>query len=187
MKTRHLPQRGYVDPKSLPTGPSGLPLCRHCLTTEVKRPRKTFCSDDCIHEWKVRTQSGYAAKWVLVRDCGVCSACGLDCVQLLQSLKVLRSQERLRILGQKVTHHCLILSGDATLPRLNERLDELGLVGGRRLLSKRLWDVDHIIPVSEGGGGCGLANLRTLCWRCHQNETTALAGRRALSRRSRTA
>ena len=35
--------------------------------------------------------------------------------------------------------------------------------GGR----KHLWDADHILPVAEGGGECGLENLRTLCLRCH--------------------
>ena len=43
------------------------------------------------------------------------------------------------------------------------------------------WHADHIVPVSEGGGACDLSNLRTLCWRCHRAETTAL--RRRLYRR----
>ncbi len=25
------------------------------------------------------------------------------------------------------------------------------------------WEVDHVVPVVEGGGECGLDNLRTLC------------------------
>ena len=29
------------------------------------------------------------------------------------------------------------------------------------------WEADHIIPVSEGGGLCGLDGYRTLCWICH--------------------
>lgn len=28
-------------------------------------------------------------------------------------------------------------------------------------------EVDHIIPVSEGGGSCGLENVQVLCERCH--------------------
>ncbi len=183
MKTRHQPGRGFADPSKLPTGPTGLPCCRYC-GTEVKRPRKTFCSDDCIHEWKIRSQPGYAAKYVLERDCGVCRQCGLDCIVLLQELKRLRASERLRIFGAESTHVVEILAGDATaLPYLTERLDQLGLTGARRRLTQRLWDVDHIKPVSEGGGACGLDNLRTLCWRCHVKETTKLAGRRASSRR----
>ena len=29
------------------------------------------------------------------------------------------------------------------------------------------WEADHIIPVSEGGGLCGLDGYRTLCKLCH--------------------
>lgn len=45
------------------------------------------------------------------------------------------------------------------------------------------WHMDHIIPVVEGGGSCGLENLRTLCVPCHKQETAKLAGRRAEARR----
>ena len=45
------------------------------------------------------------------------------------------------------------------------------------------WEADHIVPVVEGGGSCGLENIRTLCIPCHRRETAALAGRRAARRR----
>ena len=44
------------------------------------------------------------------------------------------------------------------------------------------WEADHIIPVIEGGGECGLENYRTLCLPCHKKETAALAKRRAQRR-----
>jgi 5-methylcytosine-specific restriction endonuclease McrA len=50
-----------------------------------------------------------------------------------------------------------------------------------------LWEMDHIVPVVEGGGGCGLGNLRTLCLACHRAETAELARRRARKRREATA
>jgi hypothetical protein len=31
-----------------------------------------------------------------------------------------------------------------------------------------LWDADHIVPVKDGGGLCGLDNMRTLCISCHK-------------------
>ncbi len=40
------------------------------------------------------------------------------------------------------------------------------------------WDADHIIPVCEGGGECGLDNYRTLCHKCHKQVTGELAARR---------
>ena len=39
-------------------------------------------------------------------------------------------------------------------------------------------EIDHIIPVVEGGGCCGLDNLRTLCTQCHREETNKLMQRR---------
>lgn len=33
------------------------------------------------------------------------------------------------------------------------------------------WHADHILPVWQGGGCCGLENLRTLCETCHERHT----------------
>jgi 5-methylcytosine-specific restriction endonuclease McrA len=43
---------------------------------------------------------------------------------------------------------------------------------------KSLWDADHIVPVSEGGGECDLSNMRTLCLKCHRAHTAELRERR---------
>jgi hypothetical protein len=40
------------------------------------------------------------------------------------------------------------------------------------------------VPVVEGGGACDLQNLRTLCTSCHNQETAALAARRAEARKA---
>ena len=45
------------------------------------------------------------------------------------------------------------------------------------------WEMDHIVPVCEGGGLCGLDGYRTLCIPCHKTETAELAARRAEARR----
>lgn len=45
------------------------------------------------------------------------------------------------------------------------------------------WQADHITPVVEGGGLCGLDGYRTLCMACHKVETKALAARRAEQKR----
>ncbi len=42
---------------------------------------------------------------------------------------------------------------------------------------RHLWDADHILPVAEGGGECDLANMRTLCLKCHRAATAELRDR----------
>jgi 5-methylcytosine-specific restriction endonuclease McrA len=46
------------------------------------------------------------------------------------------------------------------------------------------WEMDHVVPVIEGGGEVGLEGLRTLCCPCHRIETAKLAARRAEARRA---
>lgn len=33
------------------------------------------------------------------------------------------------------------------------------------------WQADHILPVEQGGGACGLENFQTLCEDCHKEKT----------------
>jgi 5-methylcytosine-specific restriction enzyme A len=54
---------------------------------------------------------------------------------------------------------------------------------GRR---KNLWDADHVVAVVEGGGECGLENLRTLCLKCHRTETANLTQRRRGTEKHKT-
>ena len=49
--------------------------------------------------------------------------------------------------------------------------------GFNRRMRKSLWDADHILPVTEGGGECDLDNIRTLCLRCHRTVTAQLRER----------
>ncbi len=49
--------------------------------------------------------------------------------------------------------------------------------------SRSLWDADHIKPVAEGGGLCGLDNYQTLCQACHKAKTAEQARRKAAARR----
>ena len=41
-------------------------------------------------------------------------------------------------------------------------------------MRQHLWDADHILPVSKGGGECDLSNMRTLCLKCHRAATAGL-------------
>lgn len=176
MSTCRIPaEAGFVAISKMPRGPRGFPLCRKC-GAECRTARNTFCSGECVHEWKLRTQPGYAATHVLERDAGVCALCRLDTLAVLRELKALRTAQ----LGD---------GWDRTLPfeldgPLGARCDEIGLPPHLRHLTRRLWEMDHTTPVVEGGGSCGLENLRTLCWACHRAATAALAKRRAAARKA---
>ena len=40
------------------------------------------------------------------------------------------------------------------------------------------WEADHIVPVADGGGECGLDNYRLLCRPCHVQVTLTWRARR---------
>jgi hypothetical protein len=150
----------------------------------VPYPRRSFCSDECVHEWKITTSPVYAAEQVFVRDAGVCALCQTDCPALLAELKKLRTDERRRQYGEQATW---IPGGwvyDAKLPAFQARCDDLRLSRHLRNLTRRLWEMDHVVPVVEGGGSAPLQGLRTLCFRCHRRETAALRGRLAAKRQA---
>lgn len=103
--------------------------CRWCKGP-VKPPRRTFCSDACVHEYLLRSNPRYLRQKVWERDRGICALCGVDTTQLEPPGRL-----------------------------------------------QHTWEVDHIVPVAEGGGECGLDNVRTLCIPCHRKVTAELRRR----------
>jgi 5-methylcytosine-specific restriction endonuclease McrA len=140
---------GWAKAADLTKGASGYALCRWC-GLETRPPRRTFCSDYCVHEWKLRTSPAYLRECLLRRDHGVCAVCTIDTIKEWNRIRRLRWDKRLLVLE--------------------------GWGAGRR---KSLWDADHIVPVAEGGGECDLENLRTLCLKCHRQATADLRARLA--------
>jgi len=140
---------GWVRTAELERGAAGRPLCRWCHAETPPR-RRTFCSDACVHEWKLRTDPGYLREQVFKRDAGVCAQCGINTVHLRKEMRRLDYAARKKF------------------------LKEWGLAEKSR---KSLWDADHIVPVAEGGGQCDLTNMRTLCLKCHRVVTAALRER----------
>jgi 5-methylcytosine-specific restriction endonuclease McrA len=120
---------------------AGHPICRWCGTL-VQPPRRTFCGDGCVHEWKLRSNPGYVRRQVWKRDAGVCRICGFDV------RKAERAWKRERPPG-----------GDRAARR-------------RWRASRPTWAADHILPVADGGGECGLENYRLLCTPCHAAVTS---------------
>lgn len=149
---------GHVRRADLTTGPSGRPLCRWCELEIVAKRRRTFCSDYCVHQWRLRTNPGYLRDQVFARDRGRCAVCQIDSVGAYAALK--RARGPVRAAG-------------------------LRLYGMKSIASRRsLWDADHILPVAEGGGQCDLDNIRTLCLLCHREATARLRSRLRSSKNS---
>jgi hypothetical protein len=187
--TRRLRNSGFVDPRSLARGPNGRALCRRC-STEVPQRRRTFCSAACVHEWRLRSDPGYARRAVEQRDAAVCAACGLDT----------------RALDRDLRGALVAMTGDAEWTRTHRVWEDGVLVrrfrrplhralrarGARPALralealglqaDRSFWEADHVVAVIEGGGLCGLDNLRTLCRPCHRAATRALRARRSTQR-----
>jgi 5-methylcytosine-specific restriction endonuclease McrA len=151
--TRTMPG-GWADRALLPKGSNGRSLCRWC-NLEVPPRRSTFCSDWCVHEWKIRTDPGYLRDQVFRRDQGICAICGVDARAAYFELRRSRGSHRQRLLARW---------------------------GLKRMNRKSLWDADHIVPVAEGGGECDVDNLRTLCLACHRHQTLELRQRLAARR-----
>jgi len=147
--------------------------------------RRSFCSDQCVNNWNLRRDPKVQTRFLLERDHGVCHLCGLDCLTLMAELRELRRRDRRERWGQ---HNAINVEGsmpsDGYLEKLSARLMELEMPLHLRDLCRRLWEADHIVPVSEGGGDCGPENLRTLCWACHRKETAGLKKRLAAKRKA---
>lgn len=143
--TRRVMPGGRAESAELPRGPSGRFLCRWCAL-EVRPKRRTFCSDWCVHEWRLRTDPAYLRDCVYQRDRGVCAKCHVDTVAAWNHIRKLRRGKR-----------ALAMRDWGAPPNRSS-----------------LWDADHIVPVVLGGGQCDLSNMRTLCLRCHRQATAAL-------------
>lgn len=129
---------------------AGEPICRWCRQ-RVLPPRRTFCGDACVHEWKIRSSPWYVRRVVKKRDKGICRLCGLNVT------KAHREWTRAK-------------------PPASDRAARQQWRAGRPR-----WEADHIVPVAEGGGECGLDNYRLLCRACHAQVTLAWRARRAAS------
>ena len=136
-----------IDAKYLPKNQNGETLCRWC-NKAVKPPRRTMCSAECAHEIRIRTSNKYLRECIYKRDKGICEICNLD--------------------TKKIAKEALKLDLEQRVNYLKEYNISIKRKIWKRKFGGGLWDADHILPVKDGGGSCGLENLRTLCISCHK-------------------
>lgn len=135
-------------------------FCSGCARPLPETRRGTYCSDVCEHESKVRSSPSYTRGKVFERDGGVCDLCEMDTVAMVTRLNG-------------------IVEADPEL--YQAECEALGIPDHRR----SLWDMDHIVPVVEGGGQCSLEGYRTLCLWCHSEITADLNSKLARDRQPR--
>ena len=138
------------------------------LSTSYKTTIKsTYCSQKCVEDGRLRRGGMYAStkvrNQVFALENGVCQICGINAHALFMRINAMQPAERLNAL----------CNSNWKLPKSQSSLQRI-------LLNPRegdFWQADHIVPVAEGGGGCGLDNLQTLCTPCHNVETEKLRTR----------
>lgn len=156
--TRRSLPGGWVCAASLPRTPDGRTRCRWC-GGGVDPPRRTFCSDGCVFQHRIRTQPSFLRRLVWQRDRGVCRYCGVDTTAQAQAIRrAVTATERSRLRR---------MHGIPPKRRVN-----------RRRFGGGLFDVDHVVPVCLGGGCRGLEYVVTACLLCHRGKTAMLRKRR---------
>jgi 5-methylcytosine-specific restriction protein A len=153
----------------------GRRLCSWCRTP-LDRRTIGWCSDECAEEFWVRLSRSHVIELVQRRDQGVCAMCGLDGEQVRRIVDRLRERSERRRLRSGEDREPSDLDA-ARWQRVREELAGRGYGVVDRWHTPRLWEADHVVPVIEGGGCCGLENYRTLCIPCHRAETRRLRGR----------
>lgn len=149
----------------------GCAWCGNALLRASRVSESTYCSQECAEEGRLRRGGMYSSVQlraaVFALECGKCTLCGIDCRSLFEQIRALEPPQRLNKL----------LSVNWKLPKAAKALENLL----QNPKEGDFWQVDHIQAVAEGGGGCGLENLRTLCVPCHVAETEKLRGRLRLA------
>mmetsp|Transcript_1945 Transcript_1945/g.3107 ORF Transcript_1945/g.3107 Transcript_1945/m.3107 type:complete len:159 (-) Transcript_1945:84-560(-) len=131
--------------------------CQRLAAGGVLQVHELFCGGKCHQNHFQRSSNGSLRRQLFELDKGVCQTCGLNCSQLV---------ERVRLLGP-TDRKAELLKAVPALKAYPERLKVLV----DDPCDGNLWHADHILPVSMGGGECGLENIRTLCVLCHARVT----------------
>lgn len=173
------------------TGPTGKKLCYCGCGKEVTPPLRTSHSPQCYSEWAKRNDPATVRRLVYARDRGICACCSID-TETKQ-----RERETTRPLIYWLAYrYARELREKGELPPWAGTSGAYDYLWAQRWTDEEMerrfgkqksthcWEADHIIPVIEGGGECGLENYRTLCIPCHHKATAALAARRAQKRKA---
>jgi len=153
-------------------------LCRWCGLDvhRLSAKRRTFCSDECVHEFNIRSSASYIRIYIAKRDKYICQICGLDCKGFVSRLRRY-VREHIQELQQQPIYAGYQNYRHAQRALEMEFFDLRNMEWVNTHGRSTFYDIDHIIPVSENKNQCGEENLRTLCLGCHRKETAKLRAR----------
>lgn len=145
----------FVRQADIPMGPGG--FCCWCNVAPVVRPMRRYCDTVCRQSADLFTYpqspSAKAYMFIELQDC-VCHDCGEDFsyewaakLERLHQINADHVRDGWRKHLEPVTYH------------------QMGYNCGDR------WQVDHKIPISEGGDGVGFHNCRVICAPCHMKKS----------------
>lgn len=81
---------GHTERTNIPYRYTAKGRCRWC-GVKVKKPRRTWCSEACAIEYRIRAWPATARGHVSRRDNGVCSLCGTDTKKLQHRARLIFS------------------------------------------------------------------------------------------------
>ena len=162
---------------------SGAALCMQCYgeTGDSARAEagaaasvdELFCSGACRGAYFCRRSGASLRRQLHAIDRGVCRACGLDCDALVAHVRQFPAALRARAAARFA-------------PALRDAPALLAALASKPSAG-RAWHADHIHAVRDGGGGCGLGNLQTLCVVCHRRKSADEAKAIVASKRAEAA
>ncbi|RNF10455.1 putative SNF2/RAD54 related DNA helicase [Trypanosoma conorhini] len=153
------------------SGEAYVPLCLECEglfacpfspspgeVVCIEKDIDMFCSGRCRAAFYIKRSGSAVRRSVREADNGICSHCHVDCEVLCALLAAATTgRERESILDRMHPHM-------RQYPALFNRIIENPVAGN-------VWNADHVLPVSQGGGQATMENLQTLCVACHAEKT----------------
>ncbi|KEG12264.1 putative SNF2 DNA repair protein [Trypanosoma grayi] len=159
--------------KLLASGNHYTPLCLECerrlsyyasispgTVVHIENDTDMFCSGACRAAFYIKRSGSAVRRSVREADKGICSRCQVDCETLCALVAVATTRRDRECVIDRMHPHM------RHYPNLFNRLVENPVPGN-------VWNADHILPVSQGGGQANMDNLQTLCVACHADKTMA--------------
>ena len=153
---------------------------------ELPRGRRSWCSQSCIDRFCECWNPDWIRRQAFKRDKGICANCGHDAqywLNWLQRMKRGYGYREDRLCGHQDKQYPYREHVNRRSRKNRRRFQRYRAAWHKTLVHLMHWEADHIVPVVRGGAMLGMANIRTLCKRCHDAQTAKLAGERAAERK----